>query len=295
MCRHMWGQRRHQLRRILTEDDRLAGMPGQRCGQRCEIRPLADAAPQPDQSPSQGLAQSGDGRQRRAHVSAFGIVDPANATALGNYFAAMRQSGKVPEYLAHDRQRQSDDMPDRHRGQRVGLIVTPRQTQLADRHQRLLAVAQPLAGLERRDAPHPVRGGLRREALAGYRRILRPCCLVFGIDHDVPGLVEDSRLDLPIAGHVAMPVEVVGGQVEEGSAHGTQPLERLELETRQLQHEQFGIGMIDQQIERRVAQVASHGDPFAGLPRHVADQRGHRGLGVRSGNGDYWRFAVASE
>ena len=112
--------------------------------------------------------------------------------------------------------------------------------------------------------------------------------LVFGADHDaVAGVLasEDVLFCRHVAREIAMPVDMVGRDVEPHRDVGMEGLEQFELIGGKLQHVEAAFAE-RLEVERTAPDIAADFAAGAGLLEDVADQRRRRRLAVGAGDGD---------
>ena len=110
---------------------------------------------------------------------------------------------------------------------------------------------------------------------------------VVGVDHGhvVGALVgPDAGLGGGVGVEVAVPVEVVGGEVEPHADHGPERVGELELERRHLDHDHVDVAAHGVASGRPMLPAATARSPDGA--QHLGDQRGHRRLAVGAGDGD---------
>jgi hypothetical protein len=102
-------------------------------------------------------------------------------------------------------------------------------------------------------------------------------------DSGVTGLLvlEDPQLRVAIALERAVPVEMVGLEVEEDRDAGSQLVDVFELEARQLADDPVVFAELPVQLRERAADVAGHG-----RLEHRPEQLAGRRLAVRAGDAD---------
>jgi hypothetical protein len=153
-------------------------------------------------------------------------------------------------------------------GQGVGHVVGGAPVQLAHGHHQGLVQAE--------------------SQPAGGRRFRRPGhgLVVEVVDEEVvAGLVgEDLRLGRNVGVEAGMPVEVVGGSVEEHRHPGAEPLREAELEGGNLGHDHVD-GVVDR-VDERAADVAGGNDLHARRSEDLRNEGGDRCLPVRARDGD---------
>jgi len=282
------GQRRFDLRRIAADQRHGTGMPGDAVGQRRKVLTLAVAAKDEHQLGRCAVGtQAEDGGHRGANIRALGIVKELDAVDAAHGLDAMRFAAIFAQAVQHGRQLAAGCRRQRQGSQRVGGVVAAAHAQRVGRHQALddeglglvvlLALdrrvqlqrthqpgqtalvdkAEVACGLgrvqtEAHDMARHGAAGLAAAALDEDRR--RHQAFDFGIvavDDDDGLAAEDARLGTAVGGHVAMPVEMVLGQVQHRAGRGFEAVDAVELEAGQLQHPDLGQGLEHRAARRR--------------------------------------------
>ncbi len=225
--------------------------------------------------------------RRRGDVGRLGVVYKADAADLGDLLEPVRDAGEAAQALAH--RVAVDAHRERRRGNRhrVGGVVLAEDAELGDGEQRLAVVEDRLPGegdlaLGTGAVTEGDAAGAAAEVDPGEGRV------VGVVDGDVViALVgEDPQLGVEVGTQVGVAVEVVGRQVEEDRALGSEGDAVLELEARGLaDHGRRGIDLSGQRRERR-ADVAGHGHRLPGGPVDVPKPLDHGRLAVGPGHGN---------
>ena len=118
--------------------------------------------------------------------------------------------------------------------------------------------------------------------------------LVIEIDDRGRGALEDARLGGRVLGEVAVPVEVVGRDVQDRGRLELQRVRRLELVRGELEHV-HRRGRALEQVERGLAEVAADAHRKARGLCEFADECRHGALAVRAGDADHAPARFAGE
>jgi hypothetical protein len=102
---------------------------------------------------------------------------------------------------------------------------------------------------------------------------------------------EHAALGLRVAGHVAVAMQVLVGQVGEDPDLGQKRRRRLELVAGRLAHDPAGLRLLGHRVGRLDQPVAGADDFIAGSPQTIGDQVGDGALAVRPGDPDHRRGA----
>jgi hypothetical protein len=113
--------------------------------------------------------------------------------------------------------------------------------------------------------------------------------LVVDADERNVGMGDEALLDRRVAGKVAMPVEMVRGDVDEEADARRERGREIDLIGRAL-NDMRPPGRRRRQVEHRHADVAAHGHVAASLLQHMGDQRGGGRFAVGAGDGDERRI-----
>ena len=126
----------------------------------------------------------------------------------------------------------------------------------------------------------------RRSSVAMSRQIASSMPITAAAPAPCAG--EDALLGRDIPVHVAVPVEMVGGDVEQHRDIEGERLDQVELKRTRLQNIN-PVRAERRQRQRRRAEIAADFDPLSGLAENVADQRRRRRFAVGAGNPDITR------
>ncbi len=100
----------------------------------------------------------------------------------------------------------------------------------------------------------------------------------------------DTGVDAALVGRVvlerAVPVEVVGCDVEQGGGARRHRVRPVQLIARQLERDDVVRLRVEHGLDDRVADVAGRGDPQSGRPQHLGQHPHRRGLAVGTGHGE---------
>jgi hypothetical protein len=191
---------------------------------------------------------------------------------------------------------ESGDQPGR---ERVGHVVPPDDPQLIGRQPGLVPPGEDEAkGSILTQIRSPLDRTGRRGQVAGSRgpsRQLHHVRIVRVQDPAAPGarVAEEALLVREVGGDVAVPVEVVGREVEEQADVGRKSVRIGELEGAQLDDDPIGLLLPHRDLGERSADVAARqGAQSAGLEDLLAE-RGRRGLAVGTGDPDDPRGEVS--
>ena len=84
-----------------------------------------------------------------------------------------------------------------------------------------------------------------------------------------------------------MPIEVVGGDIEQQGDIGPEVPSGIELKTRYLKDDGIGLRAVHEVVEERRADIAADKHLLLCGAQELADQGGDGGLAVGTGNGDH--------
>ena len=223
-------------------------------------------------------------------VRGLGIVDEPHALPLPDRLQPVLKAAVLAQHAAQRIGVELERQHGRERGQHVGEVVGTRQTDLGARQQALataasrqhdpavLEVSTVLDRMRHRErgrlaVPSPVRGD----------------DVVIGIG-DRPVLTglpaEQPLLRRRVFRERAMTVEVVGSQVEPGRDRGPQLVDRLQLEARDLDHEQPGLADVLGDLADGAADVAADRDLTPRRAQQRTREVGRRALAVGAGDTD---------
>lgn len=197
----------------------------------------------------------------------------------------MDQASELAQGFEHRRERQAGSMAQGQGGQGVALVVRAADFQLAGRHQGLELESQVFLAIDFAQAKGLEVGCIETEgpARAAFNR-QRPAQRVLAVDHHLTGTPEDPVLGQVISGQAAVAVHVVFADVQHGGHFSVELIGGFQLEARKLHDIQLDI--ISEQVQGWRAQVAADGHTLASLGCHLADQGGHRALGVGTADGN---------
>ena len=116
---------------------------------------------------------------------------------------------------------------------------------------------------------------------------------IITVHHDLAYTTENPVFGQVIAGQAVVAVHVVFADIQHSGHLSIQLRSGFQLKARQLKH--IELNLVVQQIQRRSAQIATHGYPLAGSLGHITDQGSDSAFRVRAGNGDYRRLGGPSK
>ena len=186
----------------------------------------------------------------------------------------MGQATKITQRRQHRFTVQSGRVAQGQGGQCVGQVVQSRQPQVTDFHQRIEAVGQPgfaadvqeAEAVQFRLAEAPA-DHLDPGSHQGNRQGVVP------VHYHLVTAAKNAVLGGMIGGHAAVPVQVIGADVEHGG-HGQAELAgAFELEAGELQHVEFTT--VRQQVQRGCTEIAADTDVEPRCAGHPAQQLGH--------------------
>ena len=126
--------------------------------------------------------------------------------------------------------------------------------------------------------------GLRRQLVVGGE--LDPVDSETARDDLHVGSLEDAELRVTVRVEGAVPVEMVGLEVEEEGDVTRERVDVLELEARELAHDPRAVRRRERGVGERPADVAGNLDGTACGAEDRAEQLGRRRLAVRAGDAD---------
>ena len=192
----------------------------------------------------------------RTDVGPLGIVVEDHAVvAVADRCHAMRQTGKPCQRIEHGLQRTTDCLPQRKRCKGIAGIVKTGESHAARRKQRFIATSKPRAVIPLHDTviAGPDRRIRSEGDVSAPRQRHRHDTVILAVQYLGPFALEDARLDARVVADVAVPVEMVVGDIEDGGRQWIQAIHALELEARKLEHPAFRERLI------AVEAVAQHG------------------------------------
>ena len=215
--------------------------------------------------------------QRRLDVGRLGVVHVAHAVELADLLEPVRQGREVR--AAQQRR------PPRRRPARVRRrsrrpywpgCAGPRRCEAAKASSNALELASP-----RRAPCGRGRAGRRRPAQRRRRRRRTAWrCRVGAL------ALEDAQLGGRVGLERAMPVEVIGRDVEKDAGIGAESLDALELEARELARRSPGPARCGRPASRAPCRRCPRSRTARLRPRACGRQQRGRGLAVRSGDAD---------
>ncbi len=267
---------------VPTVADRHHGpQPAGRGGdQFVEGQALAEAPGDPDHA-----VVRGQGRRGGMRVGGLGVVHPRDAGTAQNGGVSVRVRHKPLQTRAYRLRRHAVGAGQCRGRQGVGHVVRPGRPDLIDRGEghrpvRARGVDEPAV----RDAE--LAGGRRRER----ERDVRPRCageqscggLVVGVA-DRRSAAPDARFRGGVRLQAAVPVEVVGRDVEHRRGRRAQPRRPVQLEAGQLHREDVGRRVCQYGVDQRSSHVACRDGPPARGAQHGGEHPHGGGLAVGAG------------
>ena len=170
------------------------------------------------------------------------------------------------------------------RSERIERVMPPHERERRRGTQEAATVREPRRAVEADEAPlafagrHAGAEGLHGAAGDAHGQRTR----IVAVEHLDAARREDARLGLGVRGEIGIAIEMVGRDVEHGRRGGRERRRRLELEARQLQHEDVGpqartrlVFVRDEDVEHRVADVAGHDRGQSGRAAQRAGECSH--------------------
>jgi hypothetical protein len=148
----------------------------------------------------------------------------------------------------------------------------------------LVTLWRPELALDRRGHAHPD-AGLRRRR--GEQRGDAVVVEVGDCDRGRP----HPRLDLDVGRHRAVPVQVIGREVQQRAGRWTHGLRPVQLEARHLDGQHVVGGRRQHGVDDRYADVADRAGAPSGRDEHRFEHADGRGLAVRAGDCEPGRTA----
>ena len=232
----------------------------------------------------------------RLAVGCLGIVDVADTADDGDGLLAVRESGIGSECGSGFRARQAERPGGGEGGGGVLLVVRAGQGVDARKigHRGLVLVEY---GVEHRDAACDLAAdadGDQCPAAAGLEIGEHGAArLVVGADdRHLPAArpaAKDAPLRRDVARQIAVPVQMVGADVEEDSSVETRLLDQVELKGGAFEDIDAGRSESRERKGGR-AEIAADRHRPSGVGEQVSDQGGGRRLAVRAGYADHPRF-----
>ena len=230
------------------------------------------------------------GLQGRPHVGALGVVVPDDAAELPDLLQPMGQTGEVSQGLGEAAGIGPHRSRQKARRHGVLEVVGPGEAQVSLLEELHLGttgsrlddaiVQEPTTVLDR--------GGPREESAAGFQ-VQTGNDRIVGIENRLIArllALEDPTLGREVAGQVAVPVQVIARQIEQGGGPRSEAVHRLELEARHLGHEDPSFGAVHAG-RQGPADVAADLDLHAGRLEQRAGHCRRRALAVAAGDADH--------
>jgi hypothetical protein len=251
-------------------------LAGESRAQLGKILVLAVAAGDHDQR----SAHAGDRGERCADIGALGVVDIVHTGDIGHPLRPVRQAAKSGQRFQRRGHRHLQRLAHRERRHRVGSVVEALYTQVGKREQRLATPQDHRCRLSLERVIGVARDQAESEhALAGPRH--RPYGCVVDVDHRHIAAVENPGLGCRVVGERRVAIHVIGRHVQHGCSGGAERMGRLELEARQLEHEEIRYRLL-QQIKGRLAEIAAGERASTRGIGQGRDQGGDRALAIRA-------------
>ena len=227
-------------------------------------------------------------------VGRLRIVDEQHPPQPADLFHAMGEAGKRLEgarnQVALDAQR-----PRRGKGESgvlpvMGAAKRARMRKIGDGF-RAISRHHPMGADEdvgeRRVLPRDRNDAARARARL-EPRVYFPARLIVDADERNLGVRNQPLLDRRVVDKIAVPVEMVGSDVDQKADAGAKRGREIDLIGRAFDDMRAPRGWRGQ-IEDGRADVAAHGDVAPGLLQHMSDQRGGRRLAIGAGDRDEGR------
>ena len=204
----------------------------------------------------------------------------------------MRQAFETTQALSHPHQWQARRIPDGQCRQGIGQIVSPRQAQFVAGQQGLELMTEKFPVVETAQTESVELGLAQPPAhylhLIGHQRHRQG---IIAVDHGRAAATENPVFGLVVGGHAAVPVQVIGADIQHGRHSESELTRSLQLKAGELQHVELALRC--QQIQRRDAEIAAHARVEPRVPRHAPHQFGDGGLGVRPRDANDRRGSLA--